>query len=58
VGKDEGVIGALIIVAVIVLVLPPVYLMTGGILSAVVGWALRRNGEDTHEGSELIDLYC
>ena len=56
-GKDDGVIGAFLIVAVIVLVLPPLYLITGGVLSAVMGWVLRKNGEDTHEGSELIDLY-
>lgn len=56
-GKDEAVIGALIIVAVIVLILPPIYLITGGVLAAVTGWALRKNAEDEHEGSELIDLY-
>ncbi len=49
-------LGAAIIVVVIVVALPVTYLMTGGILSAVMGWALKSNGEDTHPGSELTDL--
>ena len=30
--------------------------MTGGVVAAILGWALKENGEQTHEGSELIDL--
>jgi hypothetical protein len=56
-GKDDGVLGAVIIVAVIVVALPVAYLMTGGVLSAVVGWALKSNAEDTHPDSELTELY-
>jgi len=51
------VLGAVIIVVVLVAVLPPLYLMTGGVLSAIVGWALKSGAEADHEGSELIDLY-
>lgn len=49
-------LGAVIIVIVVVVALPVAYLMTGAILSAVMGWSLRANGEDTHPGSELTDL--
>ena len=46
-----------IIIAVILLVLIPVGVcMSGGIIAGILGWALRDNGEQTHEGSELIEL--
>jgi hypothetical protein len=46
-----------IIIAVILLVLIPVAVcMSGGIVAAILGWALRDNGVATHEGSELIEL--
>ncbi len=50
-------IGAVVIVVLVVLVLPPVFLVSGGILSAVMGWLLRAEVEDRHEGSELTALY-
>jgi len=50
------VLGAVIIVIVVVVALPVAYLVTGAVLSAVMGWALRANGEDTHPGSELTEL--
>jgi hypothetical protein len=50
------VLGPLIIAVVIVLVLPVVFLVTGGIIAAITAYFLRANGEATHEGSELIDL--
>lgn len=49
-------LGAVIIVIVVVVALPVAYLMTGAILSAVMGWALKANGEETHPNSELTDL--
>lgn len=49
-------LGAAIILVVLLLVLPPLYLITGGVLSAVVGWALKKTAEDAHPGSELTDL--
>ncbi|HEX2850435.1 MAG TPA: hypothetical protein VHN98_07770 [Acidimicrobiales bacterium] len=48
-------IGAAIIV-VVLLALPTLFLITGGVLSGVVGWLLKDNADATHEGSELIDL--
>ncbi len=49
-------LGAAIIVVVILFVLPPLFLMTGAVVSAIMGWALRARAEDDHRGSELIDL--
>jgi hypothetical protein len=50
------VLGPILVVAVIVLVLPPLFLLTGMIFSAVLGWTLVDHTDRTHEGSELIDL--
>jgi len=47
--------GAIVIVILLVVVIPVGVLVSGGALAGVIGWALRRNGEQTHEGSELID---
>jgi hypothetical protein len=30
--------------------------MTGAVVAAILGWSLKENGIETHEGSELIDL--
>lgn len=49
-------IGALILALVIVVVLPVAFLMTAALITAFMGWWLRRTVEDAHEGSELIDL--
>ncbi len=47
-------LGAFIVVGVIVLVLPPLMMMGGAVISAVLGWSLWDNAEQEHEGSELI----
>ena len=48
--------GPVLILVVLLVVLPPTFMMLGFVLSAIIGWALKDNGEKTHEGSELIDL--
>ena len=50
-------IGAVVIVVLVVLVLPPLFLVSGGIVSAVMGWLLRAEVEDRHEGSELVEIW-
>jgi hypothetical protein len=50
------VLGAVIIVVIVVVALPVAYLMTGGVLSAIVGWALKSGAEATHPDSELTEL--
>ena len=48
-------LGAIIIVVLLVVVLPVVVLMSGGVLSGIIGFFLKKDAEDTHEGSELIE---
>ena len=48
--------GPILLVIAIVLVLPPLFLITGMLFCAILGWLLVDNGEETHAGSELIDL--
>lgn len=49
-------LGALILAVIIVVAIPVSVCMTGGVVAGILGWALKDNGEATHEGSELIDL--
>jgi hypothetical protein len=49
-----GVLGAFILAAVIVIVLPVSYMLSGTVFAALLGWALKDHAEATHEGSELI----
>jgi hypothetical protein len=55
-GKDDDVLGAVIIVIVVVVALPVAYFMTGGVLSAIFGWVAKTNAEATHPNSELTEL--
>ena len=48
--------GAFIIAVVLLIVLPVINIVVGLIVAVLLGWALKDNGEATHEGSELIDL--
>jgi hypothetical protein len=48
--------GAVIIVVVLVVLIPVAVIMTGAVVAGILGWALKENGDTTHEGSELIDL--
>jgi hypothetical protein len=48
--------GAVLIVIVVVAVLPPLFMMLGGIVSALIGWTSKSYAERKDEGSEFIDL--
>ncbi len=50
------VLGPVLVTIGIVLVLPPLFLLAGLVFSAVLGWLSVGYGEETHAGSELIDL--
>ena len=43
-------------IVVVLLLIPVMVLMTGGIASALLGFFLKSDAEARHEGSELIDL--
>lgn len=49
-------LGAIIVAVIIIVAIPVTVCMTGAAVAAVLGSALKDNGEATHEGSELIDL--
>jgi hypothetical protein len=50
------VLGALITVAVLVVVIPVTLCMSGAVAAGLLGYFLKETVEDDHEGSELIDL--
>jgi hypothetical protein len=50
------VLGPIIIVVAVVLLLPPAILAGGLVVSALLGWLLTERAEETHPGSDLIDL--
>lgn len=49
-------IGAVLVVVFIVIVFPLSIMMSGAVLSAVLGTTATRQVEGDHEGSELIEL--
>lgn len=49
-------LGALLIV-VVLLAIPVMVIMSGAAAAALLGHVLRREGEASHPGSELIELY-
>jgi hypothetical protein len=49
------VIGAVVIVLAL-LAIPPLVLMSGMAVAAILDWSLTTDAEDRHEGSELLDL--
>lgn len=48
--------GAVIMALVLTVVLPLTFMLTGAVLSMVLGWSLWRNGEVRAVGLELTDL--
>jgi len=48
-------VGAIIIVAVLLLI-PVLVLVSGGVMSAILGESLEHDAEVRNEGSELLDL--
>ncbi|MFV0318313.1 MAG: hypothetical protein ACK5O2_15300 [Microthrixaceae bacterium] len=48
--------GPLIIVVVLVIAIPVGVIITGGILSVILGHSMRMEGEYRHEDSEMLDL--
>jgi hypothetical protein len=48
--------GAIAIVVVLVVVIPVLVLMSGGVVSAVLGTLLGRDADGRYTGSELLEL--
>jgi hypothetical protein len=49
-------LGAIILAVVIVVAIPVSVILTGAVVSSILGWSLKENGEETHQGSELVEL--
>ena len=49
-------IGALIIVVVLLVVVPPAIAMTCAAVAAGLGWLVKTDVDEQHEGSELLEL--
>ena len=49
-------IPALILAFALLVVLPVMFIITGGVIAVVLGQSLAKEGEYLNEGSELIDL--
>ena len=48
-------VGAVAIVVVLLLI-PVGVMMSGAVLSAILGWSLKTDAEERFEGSELVEL--
>lgn len=49
-------LGTVLIILVLVVVIPVAVMMTGSVIAAALGWALKDDAEARNEGSELIAL--
>jgi hypothetical protein len=49
-------LGAILIAVVLVVVIPVAVMMSGAVVAAVLGWALKEDAEVRNAGSELIAL--
>lgn len=49
-------LGAVVIVVVLVVAIPVAVMMSGAVVSAALGWALKDDAEARYQGSELIAL--
>lgn len=49
-------VGPIVIIVVLLVAIPVGVAMSGAVVAGILGWALKSNGEATHEGSELIEL--
>lgn len=54
--QNEQMIGPILIVITLVFALPIAFIITGGVLAAILGQSLAKEGEYLNEGSELLDL--
>ena len=49
-------LGPFIMIFVLVVGLPVAFLLSGTVLSVILGQTLWRDGEDRHRGSEMVSL--
>jgi hypothetical protein len=49
-------LGAIILAVVVVILIPVGVIMSGAAGAAILGWALKSDGDARYEGSELVEL--
>ena len=49
-------LGAVLMILLLVVVMPVGILLSGAVVAALLGGLLKRDVDDTHQGSELLDL--
>jgi hypothetical protein len=54
-GKNQTVLGALIILGILLFGIPIGFMLMGAVVSFVFGWTLGDTAEADNEGSELIE---
>ncbi len=48
--------GTVVIIILLTLVVPVMIIMSGLVASGLLGWALKKDVDDQHQGSELLEL--
>jgi hypothetical protein len=51
-----SVIGPIVLLVVMLVLFPPLVLMSGGIASALLGFLLQKDRDEVYEGTEFIDI--
>ncbi len=55
-GQTEFMIPALIMAVALLVVLPVVFIISGGVIAVILGQTLSKDVEYLHEDSELVEL--
>lgn len=55
-GQTETMLGPVLMIVILVVALPVAFMVTGAVLSVLLGHSLTKEGEYLNEGSELIEL--
>jgi hypothetical protein len=54
-GRVRTVLGAILVVAAVVVALPVTFMLIGLVASALIGWFAKQTVAAAHEGSELLE---
>ncbi len=54
--QTEVMLGAIIMIIILVVVIPVAVLMSGAIGASLIGGLLKKNVDEDHEGSELLEV--
>ena len=49
-------VGVVIILVVLLVAIPVGVSMSGAVVAGILGWSLKEDAEERHEGSELLEI--